>query len=91
MSTPHWLVKRLVHFRDCTPKVQGATGLPRMSTEHMAEVIRLSSVTYIYPYSGFTKMPFAYECSPYVGEVARAFSRSYTYCTRCYGTAQDVY
>ena len=91
MIAPHLLVKWLVHFWDRTRTVQGATGLPRMSTEHMAEVMHPSSVTCIYPYSGCTKMTFAYVCSPYVGEVAGVFFRSYTYCTRRYGTAQHVY
>ena len=64
MSAPHWLVKRLVHFRYRTPKVQGVIALPRMSTERMAEVMCPSSVTCIHPYIGCTKMPFVHECSP---------------------------
>ena len=91
MSAPHTLVKWLVYFWDRTPKVQGAMGLPRMCTEHTAEVTRPPSLTCIYRYSGCTKMPFAYECSPYLCEVPCAFLESYTYCTRQYGTAQDVY
>ena len=91
MSAPHRLVKRLVHSRNRTPKVQGVTGLPRMSTGHMAEVLRPSLVTCIYSYIGCTEMPFAYECSPYLRELPCAFLESYTYCTMHYGTAQDVY
>ena len=52
MSAPHRLVKRLVHYRNRTPKVQGVTGVPRMSTERLAEVMRMSSVTCAYPYIG---------------------------------------
>ena len=37
MSAPHRLVKWLVHFRDRTPNIKGATGLPRMCTERMAQ------------------------------------------------------
>ena len=37
MSAPHMLVTWLVHFRDRPPKVKGATGLPRMCTEPMAQ------------------------------------------------------
>ena len=91
MSAPHTLVKWVVHFRDCTPKVQCAMGLPTMCTERTAEVTRPPSVTCIYPYSMCTKMPFAYVCSPYVGEVAGVFFRWYAYCTRRCGTAQHVY
>ena len=36
-------------------------------------------------------MPFASECLTWLSEVACAFSESYTYCTRCYGTSQVVY
>ena len=37
MSALHTLVKWLVHFWDRTPKVQDATGLPRMCIEPMAQ------------------------------------------------------
>ena len=37
MSAPHTLVKWVVHFWDRTPTVQGATGLPSMCTEPMAQ------------------------------------------------------
>ena len=37
MCAPHTLVKWFVHFSDRTPTVQGATGLPSMCTEPMAQ------------------------------------------------------
>ena len=50
MSAPVRLLKRLVRSQKRTPKVQGVTGLPRMSTERMTEVMHPFSVTCIYPY-----------------------------------------
>ena len=91
MSALHTLVKWLVHFRDRTPKVQCAVGIPKMCTERTAGIPRPTSVTCIYPYSGCTKIPFAYKCSPYLREVACAFLELDTYCKRQYGTPQDVY
>ena len=83
MSAPHRLEKWLVHFRDRTPQVKGATGLTRMCIEPMAQDVyraysggNSGSCTDLC--SGCTKMQFAYECSPYVGEVACAFSGLYT-------------
>ena len=55
ISAPHMLVKWLVHFRDRTPSVQGATGLPRICTERTADATRPPLVTCIYPYSGIQK------------------------------------
>ena len=91
MSAPHTLLKWLVHFRYRSLKVQGAMGLHRMRTERTSEVTRPPSVTCTNPYNGCMKMPFVYECSPYIGEVALAFLESYIYCTKRYGTAQHVY
>ena len=86
-----WVGEVACAFQDRTPTVQGAMGLPRMCTEPMAEVRSLPLWSCTDPYSGCTKMPFARESSSWIGEVVCAFSGSYTYCTRCYGTTQDVY
>ena len=91
VSAPHGLVKWLVHFQECTLTIQGATGLPRMCSETMADVKRPPSGSCTDPYSRCTKMPFARAYSAWVFQAACAFSASYTYCTRCYRTAQDVY
>ena len=74
----HGLVNWHVRFRNRTFSVQGAMGPPRFmytasgaSTGH-----RFRSCTE--PNSRCTKMPFLLECFPWVCELARSFSESYT-------------
>ena len=62
-----------------------------MCTEPMALVRRTCSEICIHLPYGCTKIQFAPEGSQLCVEVASAFLRAYTYCTRCYGAAQDVY
>ena len=83
MSAPRAFMKSLVHFWNRTHNVQGTMGLLRMCTEPIALYVyrvysRENSGSCTDPYRGCTKMPFSYECSAYVGEVACAFSVSYT-------------
>ena len=73
-SASHSPVNCHRRFWNHTPTVQGATGPPRLCTQPVALVRCPRSRSHIEPYSGYTKMPFAPECSPRPGELAYGFS-----------------
>ena len=63
-------------FRNRTPAIRGAAGPPSLCTQPVLTVWCLNSGSCTHPYNGCTKMPFARECSPSVGQVPCAFTES---------------
>ena len=78
-SASYDLLNWRVHFHNCIPTVQGATGPPRLCTQSVALVQHPRSRRYAEPYSGCTKMLFVPECFPRPGELTCAYRHTHTH------------